>query len=66
MPSGVLDANMVIGLAKGGVFNLLASLYAPLFVPPAVIQEITVQGQGRAGVTELQQALGRFCLRSPH
>jgi uncharacterized protein len=51
---------MVIGLAKGGLFNTLASLYAPLFIPPAVVQEIVAQGQGRAGVAELKQALGRW------
>ena len=33
MLRGVLDANMVIGLVKGGVFNLLPSLYAPLYIP---------------------------------
>jgi predicted nucleic acid-binding protein len=57
MPTGVLDANVVIGLAKGGVFPLLPSLYAPLFVPPAVVQEVVVQGQGRPGAAELAQAV---------
>lgn len=34
MPSGVLDANVTIGLAKGGVFHCLASLYSPLYISP--------------------------------
>jgi predicted nucleic acid-binding protein len=56
--SGVLDTEMVIGLAKGGVFHLLSSLCAPLYVPSAVAQEVMRGGPGRAGVSELTQALG--------
>jgi predicted nucleic acid-binding protein len=56
--TAVLDANMVIGLAKGGVFDLLASVYAPLYIPAAVTQEVIGQGQGRAGAAELARALG--------
>jgi uncharacterized protein len=58
MITGVLDANAVIGLAKGAVFQLLASLYSPLYVPSSVTQEVVGQGQGRAGVAELATALG--------
>jgi predicted nucleic acid-binding protein len=58
MLSAVLDANMVIGLAKGDVFDLLASVYAPLYVPSAVTREVIGQGQGRAGAVELARALG--------
>lgn len=58
--TGVLDTNTVIGLAKGGVFDLLASVYSPLYVPPAVVREVVAQGQGRAGTSELQQALGAW------
>jgi predicted nucleic acid-binding protein len=54
---GVLDANMVIGLVKGGVFDLLRSLYSPLYIPTRVKQEILI-GQGRPGEAELTQALG--------
>jgi uncharacterized protein len=58
MLTGVLDANAVIGLAKGGVFDLLPSLYAPLYIPARVRQEVIQQGHGRAGVMELLQAAG--------
>jgi uncharacterized protein len=58
--SAVLDASVTIGLAKGGVLPLLQSLFAPLYVPPAVVQEVAGQGQGRPGATELQAALGRW------
>jgi len=58
MPSGVLDATVVIGLAKGDVFHRLAAVYAPLYVPAGIRREVVQQGQGRAGVAELTQALG--------
>jgi predicted nucleic acid-binding protein len=58
--TGVLDANTVIGLAKGGVFSLLSSLYADLYVPPAVIEEVIGQGPGLAGGQELARALGAW------
>jgi uncharacterized protein len=56
--TGVLDAAVVIGLAKGDVFPLLSSLYTSLSIPTAVCQEIITHGQGRAGAGELSQALG--------
>jgi predicted nucleic acid-binding protein len=58
--AAVTDSTSIIGLSKGGVFNLLASLYDPLYVPRAVRREIIDRGRGRAGSTELQQALGQW------
>jgi predicted nucleic acid-binding protein len=58
--TAVLDANVVIGLAKGGVFDLLSALYAPLYIPEAVKDEVIQQGQGRDGVAELTQAIGNW------
>src|SRR5438105_2871667 len=55
--AAVLDANAIIGLAKGDVFNLLPSLYGSICVPTAVKEEIIAHGQGRAGTSELTQAL---------
>jgi predicted nucleic acid-binding protein len=60
MLAGVVDTNMVIGLSKGDVFDRLARIYAPLYIPAAVSQEVIQQGQGRAGVTELSTALGAW------
>jgi predicted nucleic acid-binding protein len=56
MLTAVLDANVIIGLAHGGVFPLLPSLYVRLSIPPPVIAEVI--GQGRSGEGELQRALG--------
>jgi predicted nucleic acid-binding protein len=58
--SGILDANGAIGLSKGQVFDLLRSVYAPLYVPPSVREEVVDQGQGLAGAQELAQALGHW------
>jgi predicted nucleic acid-binding protein len=60
MFTGVLDANMIIALAKGGVFHLLASLFQPLYVPSGVVLEVVGQGQGLPGSSELAQALGQW------
>jgi hypothetical protein len=60
MPSVVLDANVPIGLVHGDVFDLLRDLYAPVYVSPAVVHEVVVQGHGRTGAGELQQALGQW------
>lgn len=57
--SAVLDANAVVGLAKGGVFGTLASLYDPLWIPPAVTQEV-LGSTARAGAAELRAALGSW------
>jgi uncharacterized protein len=56
--TGVLDANAVIGLAQGDVFDRLASLYAFMYIPPAVAQEVIAQGPGLAGESELRRGLG--------
>jgi predicted nucleic acid-binding protein len=56
--TGVLDTNVIVGLAKGGVFHLLALVYSPLYVPTAVKQEVLARGQGSPGAPELLQALG--------
>jgi predicted nucleic acid-binding protein len=58
MPSSVVDANGAIGLSKGGVFHLLASLYDAVYVSPGVVSEVIAQGQGLSGSSELSQALG--------
>jgi len=56
--AGALDANVAIGLSRGGVFDLLLDLYSPLYVPQAVVQEVVGQGQSRPGAAELTRHLG--------
>jgi len=56
--TAVIDSNVVIGLAKGGVFNHLRDLYTGLYVPPTVVNELRQPGQ--PGVADLQKALGNW------
>jgi predicted nucleic acid-binding protein len=58
--TGVLDANPIIGLSLGAVFEQLAALYTALYVPPAVVREVIDQGAGLPGAAELQRALGSW------
>lgn len=58
--TAVLDASGIIGLAKGGVFQHLAALYEPLWVPSSVTQEVTSSGPVLAGATELLAGLGSW------
>jgi predicted nucleic acid-binding protein len=58
----VADANTVIGLAKGSVFDLLALLAAATLIPPKVAEEVVVNGRGRPGSGELAKALGAWAL----
>lgn len=62
--TGVLDANAVIGLSHGRVFDQLCSLYSPLYIPPAVVQEVITQGSGLAGAEELRRALGIWVIET--
>jgi predicted nucleic acid-binding protein len=57
MLSAVLDANVIIGLAKGGLFPLLRSIYTPIFVPEAVVAEVIQPGTPLDGALELSLAL---------
>lgn len=60
IPAAAADANAVIGLAKGGVFHLLAQRYGVLYVPPSVTAEVVGKGAGRPGASELAHALGNW------
>jgi predicted nucleic acid-binding protein len=56
---GVIDASMVIGLAKGNVLDLLQYLYQPLYVTTDVREEVITESD-LPGAAELTQALGRW------
>jgi predicted nucleic acid-binding protein len=51
--AGILDANGIIGLAKSGCFSLTQIVFAEVFVPSLVVQEIT----DPLSKNELEQAL---------
>ena len=54
--AGILDANGIIGLAKGGCFSLVQNVFAEVFVPSLVTPEITDPISKEA----LEQALGSW------
>lgn len=56
--TAVVDSNTLIGLAKGGVFNLLHDLFGDVRIPPAVWNEVVEDGAGLPGATETQAARG--------
>ena len=56
MPA-VADSSVIIHLAAIGQLDLLRQLHGSVLVPPAVWDEVVVQGQGRPGEPELRQAV---------
>jgi len=56
MPA-VADSSVIIHLAGIGQFDLLRQLHGSLLVPPAVWEEVVVQGPGRPGAHELTAAV---------
>jgi predicted nucleic acid-binding protein len=56
MPA-VSDSSVIIHLSGIAQFHLLRQLYGSLLVPPAVWEEVVVQGQGRPGEQELTHAV---------
>jgi predicted nucleic acid-binding protein len=56
MPA-VADSSVIIHLAAVAQLDLLRQLHGSLLVPPAVWDEVVVQGQGRPGAQELTKAV---------
>jgi len=56
MPT-VADSSIIIHLAAVGRVDLLQQLHGLLTVPPAVWDEVVVQGEGRPGEQELRKAV---------
>ena len=53
----VADSSVIILLAGIAQFDLLRHLHGSLLVPPAVWDEVVIQGQGRPGAQELANAV---------
>jgi predicted nucleic acid-binding protein len=56
MSTVVSDASPLINLARVEQFDLLRAFYGQLLVPQAVYDEVVVQGYGRDGCSEVQEA----------
>jgi uncharacterized protein len=66
MPAVVVDSSVLITLAAGGQFHLLRELYATLYVPPEVWNEVTTAPKP-FGTNETRQARddGWLIIRTP-
>lgn len=56
MPGAVADSSTLISLATIGRLSLLKEFHGKIFIPPAVWREVVVEGQGRPGSAEVEQA----------
>lgn len=52
----VADATPFIAFARGGHFDLLPKVTGKVAIPPAVYQEVVVEGKGRPGSKEVKSA----------
>lgn len=52
----VADSNVLIGLAKGGILDVLRDLHGEVRIGSAVWEEVVVRGHGRPGAAEVQAA----------
>ena len=50
----VLDSNPIIGLSKGGVFELLPRAFQHIHIPKPIWEEVVALGRGRPGQAETQ------------
>ena len=52
-----VDSSCLIGLAQIGIFGLLREVFAEIFIPGAVYEEVVVKGRGEAGSAETESAV---------
>lgn len=56
MPGAIADASTLIHLATIGRLELLRALHGRIVVPPAVWREVVLEGRGRPGAAEAEDA----------
>jgi len=52
-----VDSSCLIGLAQIGIFGLLREVFAEIYIPVAVYEEVVVKGRGEAGSAETESAV---------
>ncbi len=52
-----VDSSCLIGLAQIEIFGLLKEVFAEIYIPRAVYEEVVVKGRGEAGSTETESAV---------
>jgi len=53
----VADSSCLIGLEQIGIFGLLREMFAEIYIPGAVYEEVVVKGRGEAGSAETESAV---------
>jgi len=53
----VVDSSCLIGLAQVEIFGLLKEIFAEIYIPGAVYEEVVVKGRGEAGSAETESAI---------
>jgi predicted nucleic acid-binding protein len=56
MQEAISDSSTLIHLAGIGRLELLKGFYSTIFITPAVWKEVVVEGKGRPGATEIEEA----------
>jgi predicted nucleic acid-binding protein len=51
------NSTPLISLARHGLFHLLQVLYGRIILPPAVYREVVIEGRGRPGAQESEEAI---------
>ena len=52
-----VDSSCLIGLAQIEIFGLLKEVFAEIYIPRAVYEEVVVKGRGEAGSAETESAV---------
>jgi len=52
-----VDSSCLIGLSQIGIFGLLREVFAEIYIPGAVYEEVVVKGRGEAGSAETESAV---------
>ena len=52
-----VDSSCLIGLAQIEIFGLLKKVFAEIYIPRAVYEEVVINGRGEAGSGETESAL---------
>ena len=52
-----VDSSCLIGLAQIEIFGLLKEVFAEIYIPGAVYEEVVVKGRGEAGSAETESAV---------
>lgn len=56
MPGAVADSSTLISLATIGRLSFLQEFHGMILIPPAVWREVVVEGQGRPGAKDVEEA----------